>query len=223
MPIRARGKILTLIACGETTWGRDGRLLGSADLPLSNSGLSLVKADADHLAAELGIDEHGATSAPFPTIYHPPDDAAQVTAQTFADRLGSKTRSASDLHDPNLGLLEGLTADMFAERYPRRSKQYHEDPLTMSPPEGEPIVDARSRLFKAVVRLMTRRRKAKATEIAIVLHNLNLGLLRCWLAGRSSRDLWDLVRQRPRVERYTISPEQIEQLAAAAEEAEIES
>jgi len=221
MPSRPQGKILTLIACGETTWGRDGRLLGSADLPLSNSGLSQVKADADQFAAELGIDRDGSTGSPFPAINHPPDDAAQITAQTIADRLGCKTRVVEDLHDPELGLLEGLTADMFAERYPRRSKQYHDDPLTLTPPEGESIVDARARLFKAVVRLLTRKRKAKSGEVALVLHNLNLGLLRCWLSNRSSRDLWTLVRQRPRVERYTITPEQIEELAAAAEEAGI--
>jgi len=223
MPTQPRGRILTLIGCGETTWGRDGRLLGSADLPLSNSGLSLVKADADQLAAELGVGRNGSTAQAISAIHHPPDDAAQVTAQTFADRLSCKTRAVSDLHDPELGLLEGLTASMFAERYPRRSKQYHDDPLTLSPPEGESIVDARARLFKAVVRLLTRKRTAKSGEIAIVLHNLNLGLLRCWLSNRSSRDLWTLVQQRPRVERYVVTPEQIEELAAAAEQAEIQS
>ena len=61
--------MLTLIAAGETRWERDGRLLGAADLPLSNAGRASAAADA----AEL--ERHQIA-----TIYHPPDEAATETA-----------------------------------------------------------------------------------------------------------------------------------------------
>ncbi len=193
---------LALIRCGETTWDVEGRLHGCSDLPLSIDGRTAVSADVASLDGKrLG------------TIYHPPDDAAIETAQIVADSVGSKAKAVAELADPDLGVLEGLTVKDFADRFSKRYKQWQEDPLTLAPPEGEPLADARARLFAAISRLA---RRSRHDEIGIVLHPVGLGLLRCWLADRPSADLWSLVRTRPRIERYLLAADMVRELAEVA-------
>src|SRR5262245_57074263 len=114
---------LTLIRCGETTWDAQGRVHGSTDLPLSDAGRAAVMAEVQRLG--------GARST---IIHHPQDEAAADTARMFA-MAGEKLRDVAELADPNLGLLEGLTQQEFAERFRSRSKQWKDDPITLSPPE----------------------------------------------------------------------------------------
>lgn len=208
---------LTLIASGDTTWSHEGRLLGSADLPMSNQGLSQAATSAETLAAEFGIGDDNSAVLPFAVIHHPPDEAATATAQTIATRIGCKTRAVDALRDPHLGLLEGLTRRTFAERYPKRFKQFNDDPLSLSPPEGEDLADARARLFQAVAKLTQKKgKRGRARDTAIVLHHLNLGMFRCWLSEAGSERLWELIENRPRVERYSLMPEQNQRLANEA-------
>ena len=201
MATRRKTITLVLIRCGETTWDVEGRLHGHSDLPLSIDGRTAVSEDVATL-------DRGRLR----TIYHPPDDAAIETAQIVAGG-GAKVKTVADLADPDLGVLEGLTAKDFADRFSKRCKQWQEDPLTLTPPEGEPLVDARARLFGAVSRMA---RRSRHDEIGIVLHAVGLGLLRCWLADRPSSVLWSMVRTRPRIERYLFSMDLVSELAEAA-------
>ncbi len=202
MASRRKTITLALIRCGETTWDVEGRLHGRSDLPLSIDGRTAVSEDVATLdGGRLG------------TIYHPPDDAAIETAQIVAGSAGSRAKAVAELADPDLGVLEGLTAKDFADRFSKRYKQWQEDPLTLTPPEGEPLVDARARLFEAVSRVA---RRTRHEEIGIVLHPVGLGLLRCWLSERPAADLWSMVRTRPRIERYLLSADLVSELAEAA-------
>lgn len=214
-----RGRILTLVACAQTTWERDGRLLGSADIPLSNEGKAEARTAAELFSQEVNTSSNG-NGAAINIIHHPPDESALETAQTMAATIGAKTRAVDDLKDPHLGLLEGLTSQVVADRYPKRYKQYNDDPLSLAPPEGEEMADAQARLFRAIGRIMTKGRAAKTTETVLVLHQLNLGMVRCWLGCVPCTRLWEMNRSRPRVERYAIMPEMVERLAAAAQPAE---
>ncbi len=202
MASRRKCIMLTLVRCGETTWDVEGRLHGRSDLPLSIDGRTSVLEAA---AVLEGIR--------VPTVFHPPDDAAAETGQIVARIVGGRTKAQADLADANLGVLEGLSAQEFAERFPKRYKQWQEDPLTLTAPDGEDMSDARSRLYAAVARLVKR---SRSDEVAIVLHPLALGLLRCWLADRPSSDLWATVRGRPRIERYVLSMDTAAALAAGA-------
>lgn len=193
---------IALIRCGETTWDVEGRLYGRSDLPLSIDGRTAVSDDVATLrGGRIG------------TVYHPPDDAAIETAQIVAGDAGAKTKALAELADPDLGVLEGLTAKEFADRFSKRYKQWQDDPLTLTPPEGEPLVDARARLFGAISRLA---RRSRVDEIGIVLHPVGLGLLRCWLADRPAADLWSMVRTRPRIERYLLAADLVSELAELA-------
>ena len=194
---------LDLIRCGESIWEREDRLHGSTDLPLCEAGGASVEACASFFA-----------DVRIPTVYHPPDEASAETAKIIAAVAKARTKTVEELGDPNLGLLEGLLKQEFAERHPKRYRQWEEDPLSLAPPEGEPIADARARIFKALARLLKR---SRADEVAVVLRPVSLGLFRCWLDDAPVEQLWSMVTDRPAVERYLLARPLIERLSAAAE------
>jgi probable phosphoglycerate mutase len=183
--------MLSLVRCGDSPWERDGRLHGRTDLPLSEAGRAAVTAGLAHLAA-----------VSIATIYHPADEAAVDTAQIVARAVGAKTKEVADLADPDLGLLEGLLEQQLAERFPRRYKQWQEDPLALVPPEGEAVADARARVFGTIARIL---RKSRAAEVGVVLHPIAFGLLRCWCADRPATDLRERLRDPARIERYALA------------------
>lgn len=204
--MKRKSIMLCLIQCGQTIWEADARIHGATDLPLSDAGRSAIQTDLPLLA--------GAHPA---TIHSPPDEAAVETARLCAARIRAKTSAVDELSDPHLGLLEGLTTQEFEERFTSRFKQWEDDPVTVSPPEGEEVIQAADRLFKAVAKILKR---SRSEEVGIVVHEIGLGLLRCWLAGRPLNDLRAMLINRPRVERYAISRELIDSLEQAAAQAQ---
>jgi broad specificity phosphatase PhoE len=194
---------LCLIQGGQTIWDADRRVHGSTDLPLSENGRRAV-------LDELG--RHPLAKAT--VIHHPNDEAATDTAQLVADRWGAKTRVVDELADPNLGLLEGLSATDFEDRFPSRHRQWEDDPMSLTPPEGEPLTVAAQRIFRAVAKVIKR---SRGSELAVVLHDLGAGMIRCWLADRPLGDLWSMVHDRPQFERYVIPISMLAELERAAE------
>lgn len=207
--MKRKSIMLCLIQCGQTIWEADQRVHGSTDLPLSEAGRAAVQSDLRQLA--------GAHPAVF---HHPPDEAAAETARLCAAQVRARTVAVDELADPHLGLLEGLTTQEFQERFTSRFRQWEDDPVTVSPPEGEEVIHAADRLFKAVARILKR---SRSEEVGVVVHDIGLGLLRCWLAARPLNDLRKMLINRPRVERYAVSRDLIDSLASAAEQAHASS
>lgn len=192
---------LTLIRCGETAWDAMGRVHGSTDLPLSDHGRASIMAEA-----------HRAGGAKAAIVHHPQDEAASDTARLCA-LGGEKLRDVAELADPNLGLLEGLTEQEFAERFRSRHKQWEEDPITLAPPEGEEVAAAAGRIFRAVARII---RKSRGDSVAIVLHDLGWAMLRCWIADRPLAAMRSM-SEGPIIERIILPLSMIDALDSAAD------
>lgn len=186
--------ILWLVRSGESSWQREDRLQGGADLPLSPEGRVA-------LITELAQFGPGAAAGTVVAVHHPSDEGATETATILARAVGGKVRLTEELADPDLGLLGGLTMDLFAERFPSRHRQWEDEPLSLVPPEGEAFEHARGRILDALAALA---RRYRGKEFAVVLHPLALGFVRCALASRSPRDLWKMLEGRPRLERYLL-------------------
>ena len=190
---------LGVILAGETPWQQEGRVQGTTDLPASDAGRASVRASAALLAGRAPA-----------TIHHAPDEAATETAAIIADAVGARTKAVAELEGPGLGLFEGLLIDEVKERYPKRFRQWLEDPLAVTAPEAaESIGDARTRIFAAVQRIV---RKAKGGHATIVLHPIAIGLLRAWLERREPAAHAELVRTGPRIAYYTLAPSTIDAL-----------
>ncbi len=181
---------LLLVRCGESLWETENRLHGRADLPLSDAGRSLLLVEAARIRWVSGA-----------TVYHPSDEAATETARVIAERFEGKARQVEDLAEPDLGLLDGLSLEEFEDRFVKRFKQWEDDPISMTPPEGEDLAVARLRILSAVQHIVERPR---THDFAIVAHPLALAFIRSALAARPPADVWELLEGRPRFERYIL-------------------
>src|SRR5262249_49785638 len=152
--------MLCLIQCGETVWEGEERMHGSTDLPLSEAGRAAVAADVQRMKTDRVA-----------MVHHPNDEAATDTAQLAARKLGAKSKPVAELADPNLGLWEALQRSEFAERYPSRYRQWLEEPMVLTPPEGENLSEAAARILGALAHLL---RRSRSEEVAVVLHPLAL-------------------------------------------------
>ncbi|MCH8210238.1 MAG: histidine phosphatase family protein [Planctomycetes bacterium] len=202
MSAKRQDILLDLIRCGETTWEAEARLHGATDLPLSPEGRASVCAAIVTLAPKR-----------FAVVFHPPDEAATDSAHIVAEAVGAKTKAVAELAEPDLGLIDGLTEKDFAERFPKRHKQWKEDPLSLVPPEGEAFGDAQARTFRACAKIL---RRSRGDRTAIVLRPLALGFVRCWLADRPAGDVWASLANRPQIEQYLVAQELVESLEQAA-------
>jgi len=198
-----RSRLLTLVRCGETIWERDGRLHGSTSLPLSDAGRAQVREWVG------GLSERRIS-----TVCSAPDEASIESAAIVAKVVRARKKVIDDLAEPALGLLEGLHEREFEERFPKRFRQWEDDPLSVAAPEGETALDAQRRIASAVFRLI---RRSRAEETAFVLRPFALGVVRCGLCGFPGTRLRDLVRNRPPVERYLLARELIDDWLAAVQ------
>lgn len=130
---------LALIPCGLTDWHGAGRLLGRAELSLSDDEPQRFGEWVEELRA-LGLQR----------IVHAPDDLSTQTAKALARPLSIPTKSFEDLREVDIGLWAGLTEAELKTRYARAHRQLRESPLNVSPPGGEDLDDAVNRLSACI-------------------------------------------------------------------------
>ncbi|HMN95920.1 MAG TPA: histidine phosphatase family protein [Phycisphaerales bacterium] len=204
---------LWLARCGDSLWQRDARLQGQADIPLSAEGRATLESALAQLNVACGA-PRGAIAGAATVVLHPPDEAASESAAIVARALGGRPRRAEALAEPDLGLFTGLTIAEVRERFPTRHRQWEDEPMSLVPPDGEPLAGAQERILTALAEACRRHR---GKTFAAVLHPLALGIVRCALARRPANELWRQIEGRPRVEEYLLPGDSEELLRAAAE------
>ena len=102
--------ILTLVRHGETDWNAGGRIQGSTDIPLNDTGRAQAREVAATLAADLAGRDVVVVSSDL--------SRAAETADTIADALGTAvTRRLPGLRERSYGDAEGMDAVTFAEAF----------------------------------------------------------------------------------------------------------
>jgi broad specificity phosphatase PhoE len=173
---------IALVPCGETEWTQEGRLLGRVEVPMTQQG----QAQCDAWAEQLRV--HGLAR-----VYHAPDELSRATARRFGRRLRIPTRKADALAEVYLGLWAGLTEEQLATRFESAHRQLLDDPLTVSPPEGESVAAAADRLEAWMRKRLT---KDSQRPVALVLRPLALGLTRFLLEGSEASAVWPAAQAR---------------------------
>lgn len=169
---------ILLIPCGPTDWHAEGRLLGRAEIGLSDPGRTVCRRWAGALAGESPA-----------CIFHSADELAAETAALVAEALHVPARPLRSLAEVDVGLWAGLTDAQLRQRYEAAHKQLREDPLSVTPPDGEPLGEAARRLLRGVKR---RGQSNGAAAVGFVLRPLALALLRCQIEQRPLSDVWGL-------------------------------
>ncbi len=182
---------LTLVRSGATEWDDAGRLQGATDLPLSESG-------REALLATLDASLNGKAKL-LTAVLHGPDEASAQTAQAIADRGAGRRRESAGLRDMDLGLWAGLRQTELLDRHPTLFRTWREDPGSITPPDGENLLEAEERILGALSRATA---KAGKGPVAVVLRPLALALVRCWIQERPLTELWQAVEESSPVETF---------------------
>lgn len=98
---------LILVRHGESEWNRDGRILGRADIPLSELGLRQARAVAKALQRES-----------IQAVYCSPLKRAMETGRMIAQNQGCLLISDPDLQELDRGNLMGMTREEAFTAFP---------------------------------------------------------------------------------------------------------
>ncbi|WP_022880184.1 histidine phosphatase family protein [Microbacterium sp. B19] len=102
--------ILTLVRHGETDWNARGRVQGSTDIPLNDTGRAQAREVAATLAADLAGRDVVVVSSDL--------SRAAETADVIAEALGTVvTRRLPGLRERSYGDAEGMDAPTFYDTY----------------------------------------------------------------------------------------------------------
>ncbi|MCA9106422.1 MAG: histidine phosphatase family protein [Pirellulaceae bacterium] len=167
---------LIIVRPGSTDFDEQGRIKGTLDVPLNDSGTRQVSETAVSLHAEN-----------IEAIYTGPCRAAQQTAEQLAQRADVRFKVVDQLHNLDLGLWSGRRIEDLRQTQPRVYRQWQEHPETVCPPGGETLETAQCRLRKAVTRILKKHRHG---TVAIVLSEPAASLVRSWLLATNVGDLW---------------------------------
>ena len=196
-------RFLWIIRSGETAWDLAGRLYGGEDLPLSDEG-RIATIEAIKCTPALA-------NQPPKTIYVAPDEASQKTAALLAVNHPIKIKLSSELLEPELGVLAGLSQQELADRFERRARQWDEDPSDLVPPEGEPFAEARHRIVGGLLKILKR---ARGDTVGVVVHGFAAGFLRASLSDEPTGNPRRWMDGRPRIEGWILPNDALERLAA---------
>ena len=158
-----------LIAAGPTPWDLEGRIAGKVSLPLTAEGLDAARKKVDSLPSPVhSVYRNAANEAA--------DQIAKMTAQKFALRA----RDNAGLENIGMGLWEGLMPEDVRQRFPTVFPQWQSNPLSMTPPDAEPLSAGIQRLRATLRRIL---RKQGGQTVAIVLRPMALEIVAGILGG----------------------------------------
>jgi phosphoserine phosphatase len=168
-----------LIEAGPTPWDDEGRIVGARPLPLTAEAI-------DNIGRLLGTLPNRPESVYRAAANEACDQVARLVAQKFALR----PRANANLDAVRLGLWEGLTPEEIRSRFPTVFPQWHENPLAVTPPDGEPLAAAIDRIHTALRKIL---RANRGRTVAFALRPMTLqiaqGLLKGLTAAQIAPDL----------------------------------
>lgn len=187
---------IILIRPGQTDWRAAGRLAGNAPLPLNKVGL----AQCEELAASLADEGLAA-------LYCGGDQSTVETGKALSARLGGRLRTMQDLREVNCGLWQGLSAETLKARHPKAHRQWMEEPLSVSPPEGESPAHAVQRIRRGLLKIG---RKWAGKKVGAIMGEVAMGLAYCMLHDEPGAKLWEVADADVRVYRCLLDQQPLE-------------
>ncbi len=167
---------LTLVPVGECEWRIEGRLLGRAELSLTEHG--------EQQAAEWARQLTGRGVA---KVFHSPDELATRTAEIIAGALGTSSKALEEVSEVDFGLWTGLTDEQLEARFQSAHRQLHEAPLSVTPPNGEEFVAAADRARQRILKMSKR---LAGQSVVLVLRPMILALTRWVIERGDAAVLW---------------------------------
>ena len=162
--------LITLVRHGQTDWNLEGRIQGSTDIPLNDTG----RAQARDAAARLA-------GARFDHIYASPLGRARETAVIIARELSLPAPLVTvGLREHEFGDAEGLLWDEYRERFGARPDDV---------PGAESMQQLTDRVLASLTRIDVAARRRSAPRLESVLVCTHGGVIRALLEHASGGTL----------------------------------
>ena len=146
---------IVLVKPGATEFDAQGRIVGTLDVPLSDSGIDQARS----AAAEL-------SNLDITAVYSGPCLAAQQTAVEITAHSRVRPRVEAKLKNVDMGLWQGRELEELKCNQPRFVRQWQDNPEQICPPEGETLMDVRPRVDAFLKRIS---RKHKSGVVVVVV------------------------------------------------------
>lgn len=167
---------LLLIRPGATEFDDQGRIKGSLDIPLSEGGRRQAKSIAASLA-----------QIPLRTVYTSPCLSAVQTAELITENHSVRLKTVECFRNIDHGLWHGKLIEEVRRNQPRAYRLGQESPEAFCAPRGEPIHEAKARVFKTLRRIV---KKGRDEIVALVIPDPLSTVVESMLTGGELDDLW---------------------------------
>lgn len=175
-----------MIAAGPTPWDAEERLVGNSSLPLTAEAMDAIRHLLDHV------------TTPIAAVYRPAANEACVqAAQIIGKKFSIRARDNPDLDEVALGLWQGLLPEEIRLRFPTVYPKWEEQPLLVTPPDGEPLQAAIQRIGSATRKIIYRNRGGC---VALALRPMALQIAAGLLHGRSAAEIAKRLHDRRPIE-----------------------
>jgi len=167
---------MLVVRAGSTDFDEQGRIKGTLDIPLSETGQGQV----GRLITELH-------KTKIDHLYASPCRSAQQTAELLAIDHKLKIKTLEELQNLDHGLWHGKLIDEVRVSQPKVFRQLQDHPETVCPPQGEPVGTGLERVRLLITRLI---RKHKSGTVAVVVPEPLASFVRVALGQADLGDLW---------------------------------
>lgn len=171
---------IILVRAGSTELDDQGRISGSLDMPLSETGTK------EAMETALALNSHH--SLTIDMIYSARCLAAQQTAKQLSNNGAIRVRVKEPWTNLDHGLWHGKSLEELKETQPKLFRQWNENPESVCPPGGETIEAVRNRISASLKKL---RKKWKTGTVCIVAPEPLYSIFRCLIQSSELRNLFE--------------------------------
>ena len=161
---------LIFIRHGQTDWNVRGKIQGSYDIELNETGIRQAIELSDKLTKH---------KYEFKKIYSSPQKRALNTAKILSDSSNIEYVVIDDLREINMGEWEGLSWKEVDENYPTEYKEWKSNRRYTSPPKGESYEDMLQRVIKALHKIINENKD----DVVIITHSAVIMCLQCYITN----------------------------------------
>ena len=161
---------LLLIRHGETEWNIKGKIQGSCDTELNDTGIR----QAEELSSKMLENKYN-----FSKIYSSKQKRASKTAEILSKATNIEYAVIEGLEEMNLGVWEGLSWAEVKEKYPAEYEEWYINRRYTKTPKGESYEDMLKRVFAAIKNIIKENRE----DVVIVTHSAVIMSIRCFLTN----------------------------------------
>ena len=159
---------LFLVRHGQTDWNIKGKIQGSCDIELNDTGIK----QAEELSNKVLENKYK-----FSKIYSSPQRRAVKTAEILSKATNVEYIPIKGLEEINFGEWEGLTWPEVKEKYPTEYEEWYKNRRYTKPPKGESYQDMLLRVLTSMHKIISE----NCDNVVIVAHSAVIMCIQCCL------------------------------------------